>query len=78
MHDPLVEELKNPIDRRKVEDCRACRVIDALPEGDRKEAVQAALSGTIGTRTLSLTLRRHGMTVSRESITKHRKEGHRP
>lgn len=57
--------------------CKACSAIESMDPGETREALIAALAGTIGSRTLASILRSHDIAVGREAIDRHRKEGHR-
>lgn len=79
MSDPLLDDLEKARKKaERVSECPACRAVQDMSPGDRREAVIGHLSGTIGTRTLSHILQSHGILVSREAIVNHRKQGHRP
>lgn len=55
--------------------CQACDVLEATTEPART-AVRAALDGTIGRDKLVTILSRHGYTIGRRAIERHRQEGH--
>lgn len=55
--------------------CAMCNAL-AKMEDPVKEAVEAALTGTIGRDKLVTILRSHGYDVGRRSLERHRQEGH--
>lgn len=55
--------------------CQACAALAEAPE-EVRPALESALGGTIGNEKLSKILRRHGYTVGRRAIIRHRTEGH--
>jgi hypothetical protein len=76
--DPLVAELEaaekaHPILRP----CQACEAILRVSD-DAREAVERALAGTIGEKTLAAILTRNGFTVGARAINRHRREAHTP
>lgn len=57
--------------------CRACEAVRML-HGERREAVERALSGTIGEQKLAAILSSNVTQVGRRDIHRHRTERHQP
>lgn len=56
-------------------DCQMCDALEKMSESVQG-AMRAALAGTIGRDKLVTILNRHGYTVGRRAIERHRQEGH--
>lgn len=56
--------------------CPACGHLASMDPGPERDALEAALAGTIGVNTLVDILRQHEIPVGRRAIYRHRKEGH--
>lgn len=55
--------------------CQTCEALAKMSDPVR-EAVKVGLAGTIGRDKLVTILNRHGYTVGRRSVERHRQEGH--
>lgn len=56
--------------------CALCEYIEGVEDPATKAALTGAAAGTIGERRLVEILRRYGGRVGRQTIHKHRAEGH--
>jgi hypothetical protein len=72
--DELVQAKREAAGER---DCPACDAILSTT-GITREALREALAGTIGVNKLPKILSRHGYTVGRRTIERHRREDHQP
>lgn len=57
--------------------CSVCTVVQHV-KPESREALEAAVAGTLSTRALRTALQSSGVSISREAIIKHRNEGHTP
>lgn len=57
--------------------CQVCVALAQMTE-EAQVAVNRALAGTIGERTLAAILTKNGYTTGRRAIARHRLEGHTP
>lgn len=58
--------------------CVLCGYIESLPPGELREALTSAAAGSMGGRTLEEVLAKNGIPGRRDTINKHRREGHNP
>jgi len=62
----------------RARNCTMCIVIEHAAPGGAREALVDAAAGRISGRALHRSLRAVGVTISREAISAHRNEDHRP
>ena len=76
MPNPLIDELLKAEDQAirgtGHPSCIACEVLADMPSGDQKDAIEAALAGSIGRIKLAGILSKHGIPIGRRSIQTHR------
>lgn len=56
--------------------CQACQLIVNLGDSPLRDAVERALSGTVGETRLAAILKRNGYSTGARAIKRHRQEGH--
>ena len=76
LRNPLIDELLKAEDLAErgtgLPSCVACDVLAHMPPGDQKDAIEAALAGSIGRIKLAGILSKHGIPIGRRSIQTHR------
>lgn len=56
--------------------CPACQFLEEVDDPATKQALERALAGTIGIKTLVPIIQAYGATFARRTIERHRREGH--
>lgn len=58
--------------------CSACEAIRAVPDPATREALGAALGGTMGQNAVLRLSAKHNLGIGRDGLLRHRDEGHQP